>query len=151
MKIRKFQNKDARKVSYVIAKTMRTNMSKDYSKGLIDAMIRNRQPKDIIKLSKKRDFYVAEQGDRILGVAALEEDDVHTMFVNPLYQGKGIGKKLIERVEILAKKRKIKKLSVKSTKGAEKFYQRMGFKKKGLYRATIEKYHPYFMNLEKKL
>jgi len=54
---------------------------------------------------------------------------VRTMFVNPKYHKRGIGKKLLENIEKIAKKRKIKKLKVGSTIFAERFYKKCGFKR----------------------
>ena len=42
---------------------------------------------------------------------------------------KGVGRKLIEKIEKTAKKRKIKKLIVHSTPYAEEFYKRCGYKR----------------------
>jgi len=52
------------------------------------------------------------------------------MFVNPKHHKKGIGRKLIENIEEIAKSKGRRKLKVGSTIFAEKFYQKLGYKRK---------------------
>ena len=129
MKIRKFQKKDAKKVSNLIIKNQCEILSKYYPKKVIDFFCRRRTPAGILEASKKRDYYVAVEGDKILGINGLKDNKVKTMFVDPRYLEKGVGKKLIKNLENIAKKRKIKKLIVHSTPYAERFYKKCGFKK----------------------
>ena len=64
-----------------------------------------------------------------MGVNGLQRNEVRTFYVNSTYHGKGVGRKLMENVEKIAKKRGIKKLIVKSSLYAVGFYEKMGFKK----------------------
>jgi GNAT superfamily N-acetyltransferase len=129
MKIRKFQKRDAKKVSSLIIKNQREVLSKYYPKKVIDFFCRRRTPEGILEASKKRDYFVAVERNRILGINGLKNNKVKTMFVNPKYHKKNIGRRLMENLENIAKKRKIKKLIVHSTPYAERFYKRCGFKR----------------------
>ena len=129
MRIRKFKKEDAVKVSRLICKTQREILSKYYPKKVIESFCSWSKPSDILKKSKKRDYYVAVEKGKVLGVNGIEKSMIKTMFVNPKYHKKGIGKKLIENIENVARKRKIKKLKVGSTTFAEKFYKKCGYKR----------------------
>ncbi|WP_395045389.1 GNAT family N-acetyltransferase [Flavobacterium sp.] len=60
------------------------------------------------------------------------------LFVLPYYIGKGFGKYLINDFLIKIQKSKFKKIVLDSEPYAEKFYQKMGFKKTGSFETSIK-------------
>ena len=131
MRVRKFRKEDAQKVSNIIKKNFLEVNSKMYSKETVNTLINNSTPTRLIEKSKTRHYYVAIENDVILGIGGYEEDDIHTFFVKPKIHGKGIGKKLMERVLKDAKREGIKVMNSASTHYAEKFYASFGFKRIG--------------------
>ena len=129
MYIRKFKKEDAQKVSNISKKNFLEVNSKEYSKETVNALIKDSTPSLIIEKSKTRHYYVAVENDKILGVGAYQKDNIHSFFVNPKLHGKGIGKKLMERVLKDAKKEGIKIMNCASSHYAEKFYISFGFKR----------------------
>ena len=99
MRIRKFKEEDARKVSHLIRKTLIEVNIRDYPKSVIDNLVRNNSTSKIIERSKQRDIYVVADGEKILATANLGDDVIYTVFVNPNYHGKGIGRTLITFLE----------------------------------------------------
>lgn len=88
------------------------------------------------ELIKEKYFFVVKDGEKIVGVGGLKKDDesqipnrLTTFFVDPDYQGKGIGRMLYEQVKKEAIKYGCRKLVVSSSPGAEKIYEHFGFKK----------------------
>ncbi len=147
MRIRKFRKEDARKVSYLVIKAHKEVLSKSYSKKIIDFFCRRDSPSGMIKKSRKRDLFIAVEGNRIFGINGLQGNEVRTFYVNPIYHRKGIGRKLIEHVEKLARKKGIKKLVVRSSLYAEGFYKKCGFRriKKILSNLNNMKFHEILM------
>jgi predicted N-acetyltransferase YhbS len=129
MRIRKFKNEDARKVSNIIKRCLREIVSKDYSEKEITDLCNFFKPSMIIKNSKNRSIFVAVENNTILGTASLKEDTVFTVFVNPDIHGKGIGSKLMDKVEDLAKKKGYKIVKVPSGISSFDFYKNRGYKK----------------------
>ena len=129
MRIRKFKNEDARKVSNIIRRCLREIVSKDYSEKEITDLCNFFKPSMIIKNSKNRSIFVAVENNTILGTASLKEDTVFTVFVNPDIHGKGIGSKLMDKVEDLAKKKGYKTIKVPSGISSFDFYKNRGYKK----------------------
>jgi len=129
MRIRKFRKEDAQKVSNIIKQNFLEINSKRCSKETVNALIKDSSPTRLIEKSKTRHYYVAIEKNEILGIGGYEEDDLHTFFVKPKIHGKGIGKKLMERVLKDAKKEGIKIMNCASTHYAEKFYASFGFKR----------------------
>lgn len=148
MKIRKFQNKDARKLSHLIQRALNEVNIKDYPKSVIVHLSKYHAPSKLIERSKRRDIYVIVGGDRILGTASLEDNNVFSVFVDPTYHGKGIGQRLMGYVERVAKKRGIYQLRLPSSLTAVGFYEKLGYKK---IKEVFNKSAGYNIIMEKKL
>jgi N-acetylglutamate synthase-like GNAT family acetyltransferase len=129
MRIRKFRKEDARKVSSIIKRNFIEVNSKKYSTKTIKALIKDSAPQSLIKKSKTRHYYVALEQNKLLGIGGYEKDDIHTFFVKTTIHGRGIGKKLMERVLKDAKAEGIKIMHCASTHYAEKFYTSLGFQR----------------------
>jgi len=129
MRIRKFRKEDARGVSNVICRAQRETLAGVYPKKSIELFCSERQPSDILRLSKKRVLFVAEEKGKIVGVAGYEGEKVRTVSTHPKYLRRGIGKKLVNKVIDYAKKKGVKILKLGSTPYAEEFYKKCGFKR----------------------
>jgi GNAT superfamily N-acetyltransferase len=129
IEIRKFKDKDALAASNLIKRTLFEENSKFYPKSVIEYMCNEFSPEFLIKLSKDRDFLVATEKSKIIGTITIINDYVGTLFVNPAYHNKGIGTKLMEKIENLAKEKKIQKLRLNSSINAVDFYEKLGYKK----------------------
>ena len=129
IEIRKFKDKDALEVSDLIRKTLSEENSKFYPQSVIKFMDSEFTPKFLVELSKEREFFVAIEKSNIIGSITLIKDYIGTVFVNPDYHCKGIGTKLMETIENLAKVRKIEKLRLNSSINAVDFYEKLGYKK----------------------
>jgi N-acetylglutamate synthase-like GNAT family acetyltransferase len=129
MLIRKFKNEDARKVSNLIRKCLVEVNSKDYPKNIMDGMVKHFTPSQIIKNSEERNVFVAVEDDKVLGTASIKDDVILTVFVNPNIHGKGIGSKLMNKVEELAKKKGYKTVKLPSSLTSYEFYKKRGYKK----------------------
>ena len=129
MRIRKFRKEDARQVCTILRRSQREVLSKYYKKKVIDTFSKRITPKRMIQRAKEQEIFVAVQGKRILGINGITGNEVRRFHVDPDYHGNGIGRRLMQNIERIARKRRIKKLIVKSSTNAEKFYQKMGFKR----------------------
>jgi len=134
MKIRNFENKDAKEVSALIIKTLRTTNIKDYSSEYIENDVKAFQPKDIVKRADRTHFYVVCDKDKIVGCGAIgpywgkkDESSLFTIFVLPEYQGKGIGRKIIETLEQDEYFLKAKRIEIPTSITATPFYIKMGY------------------------
>jgi N-acetylglutamate synthase-like GNAT family acetyltransferase len=137
MRIRRFRKQDAKKVSYLVKQAQLITLKDYYPKKIIDWFCKRNSSSRIIAKSRQTEFFVAVEKGRILGINGLKENQVRKFYVNPRCQGKGVGRKLMENIEKIAKKRKIRKLVVHSSLYAEGFYKRMGFRR-------IKKLHQKF-------
>ena len=129
IEIREFRDQDALEVSNLIRKTLSEENSKYYPNSVITFMVNEYTPKFLVKLSKVREFFVAIEKSNIIGTVSLFQDYIGTVFINPDYHGKGIGTKLMAKIENLAKERKIEELRLNSSINAVAFYEKLGYKK----------------------
>ena len=134
MIIRRFTEDDAEKVSAMIIQTLKTTNSKDYSEEAINAFERQLQPSHILERASWTHFYVVEDNDTIIGCGAIgpywgseTESSLFTIFVLPEYQGKGIGRKIIETLEQDEYFLRAKRIEIPASITAVNFYRKLGY------------------------
>lgn len=145
MRIRRFQETDANEVSNLIAKTLRTTNSRDYSREYIEKIINLLTPEYLIQRSQWTHFYVVCDEDIVIGCGAIgpywdkqDESSLFTIFVLPEYQGKGIGRKIIETLESDEYFLRAGRIEVPASITACGFYRKMGYNYKNGINAVDE-------------
>ena len=146
--IRKFEIKDAEAVSALIAKTMRTTNVKDYTPEVIENTISHLTPENIIQRAGWMHFYVVCEGDTIIGCGAIgsywgkmDESSLFNIFVLPEYQGKGVGRKIVETLEQDEFFLRAKRIESPSSITASEFYIKLGYNYKNGIKIIDEEHH----------
>jgi len=129
MRIRKFKKGDARVVSNIIRRCLREVNSRDYSKKAITNLCNFFTPSLMIRNLKDRIILVAVENNKVVGTASLKKDIVFTVFVNLDIHRKGIGSKLMDKIEDLARKQGCRTIKVPSALTSFEFYKKRGYKK----------------------
>ena len=134
MKIRLFQKEDAEEVAHVIAETLKTSNSKDYSIEYINDAITSHSADILIERANEWHMYVACDTKRIVGCGAIAgywgsttESILLTIFVLPEYQGKGLGRKIISTLEQDEYFLRAKRIEIPASITALEFYRKMGY------------------------
>lgn len=134
MNIRKFQEADADEVSALIVTTLRTTNIKDYSFEYIENDVKILQPYNILERAGWTHFYVACDDNKIVGCGAIgpywdkeNESSLFTIFVLPEYQGRGIGRKIIETLEQDEYFLRAKRIEIPASITGTPFYRKMGY------------------------
>ncbi len=134
MNIRKFQDTDADEVSALIVTTLRTTNIKDYSSAYIEKNVRLLQPHNILERARWTHFYVVCDEHKIIGCGAIgpywdkeDESSLFTIFVLPEYQGKGIGRKIVETLEQDEYFLRAKRIEIPASITGALFYRKMGY------------------------
>ncbi len=137
MEIRRMHPQEAVAVSDLVVETLRTTNAKDYSPAYLEGIVQRKQPADILAEAEHFHFYVAVDGDRILGCGAigpywgsLTESSLFTLFVHPAHQGKGIGRQLIQALEQDPYGLRAQRIEVPASITAAPFYRKCGYQYK---------------------
>lgn len=147
MIIRSFCEADAEKVSALIIHTLQASNSKDYSAETISALEKKMQPSGVLERASWTHFYVAEEGGDIIGCGAIgpywgseTESSLFNIFVLPEYQGKGVGRKIIETLEQDGFFLRAERVEVPASITGVGFYRKLGYEyKNGVDRPDEER------------
>lgn len=132
--VRRFREEDAQEVSALIIKTLRTTNIADYSSEYIEKDVRQFSPDHVIQRSSWTHFYVVCDKDVIVGCGAIgpywgreDESSLFNIFVLPEYQGKGVGRKIIETLERDPFFLRADRIEIPASITACEFYRKMGY------------------------
>ena len=132
--VRKFVNSDADEVSALIIRTLRTTNVKDYSEEFIENDVKNFTPEGVLQRASWTHFYVICDGNTIVGCGAIgpywgkeDESSLFNIFVLPEYQGKGVGRKIIETLEQDEFFLRAKRVEIPASITACDFYRKLGY------------------------
>lgn len=127
MNIREYNESDAEAHAEVHRESVRQIASEDYSEEIIEAWS-DTSPEDS-ELEEEKVRFVAEKEGEIVGFSDydLETNELSGLYVKPGFTGKGIGEKLLEKVEEDARENGLDSLWCKSTVTAKSFYQKNGY------------------------
>ena len=126
--IRNYITSDAQALRSIHFNTIHNINTRDYSKEQVDAWA----PASIDKEFWQKRFkdlspFVAQINETIVGYTDLQNDGlIDHFFCHHEYQGKGIGRKLMTHVLVLAKERGIKRLYSEVSITARPFYEHFG-------------------------
>ena len=132
--IRRFREEDAAPVSQMIAETLRTTNSRDYSAAELDELVAHLTPHDIAVRAGWTHFYVALVGEEIAGCGAIgpywgrrDESSFFTVFVRPACQGRGVGRRIVEALERDEFFLRARRVEIPASITAVEFYRKFGY------------------------
>lgn len=134
MEIRLFKSEDAAETAQVIAETLRKSNGKDYPQQYIEKNIASHSADALIKLAKERHMYVVCDEGQIVGTGgiagywgSITESILLTIFVLPQYQGRGIGRQIIDTLEHDEYFIRAKRIEIPASITAVEFYRKMKY------------------------
>lgn len=78
-------------------------------------------------LNRDNEIYIAIDNNKVVGMIAFNENEVNQLYINNDYQGKGLGKKLLDMAKINSNGR-LTLYTFEVNHKAQRFYERNGFK-----------------------
>lgn len=129
VQIRNATNADAPAISRTIVDALRESNAQDYSSDIIDQLVQDFSPAAVLHRMTGRHVLVAVIDSRIVATASLDDNVVRSVFVDPIFQRREIGRHLMERIQLIAQGTGLEVLYVPSSITAEGFYASLGYKK----------------------
>lgn len=134
MTVRRFAEADAEAVSAVVCETVRISNAKDYPQEYVDVLVKEHSPEVIAERAKQGHMYVVCDGGAIIGTGTIApfwgsetESILLTIFVLPAYQGKGVGRMLIETLEQDEFAKRASRIEIPASLTAVQFYRHLGY------------------------
>ena len=134
MKIRQFLDADAEAVSALILHTFLVSNSKDYPPEYGDALAQSLTPEGIRRRAESAHGYVAEDGEKVIGCGMIApyfgsetESILLTIFVLPEYQGRGIGRQIVQTLEQDEFFLRARRIEIPASVTAVEFYRKLGY------------------------
>jgi len=119
---------DSLAINQTFRHTVLNTPNSAYSESQLEAWASNKPYSKWEKAIEEQYFIKATQSNRIIGFASLTEEGlIDYLFVHPDFQGKGIAKRLYNKLEKQAKKHKMKHLSSFASHKARLFFESNGF------------------------
>ena len=134
MTVRRFEERDAKAVSDLIRTTVSISNKKDYPEDLMDQLIEIETPEHVLQRASWTHFYVVLDDGVIIGCGAIgpywgkeDESSLFTIFVLPDYQGKGVGRLIMETLENDEFFLRAKRIEIPASITGVPFYLKMGY------------------------
>ncbi|MEK7801030.1 MAG: GNAT family N-acetyltransferase [Pseudomonadota bacterium] len=131
--IRKYKELDAKALLEAHRAAVQKTAAKDYTSDILEEWSPIVDEKRIERFKRENSVdvrVVAEVGGKIVGFGELvtTENLLGACYVHPEYGGNGVGKKIISKLEEIAREKGLVYLSMDSSLTAEKFYNAHGYK-----------------------
>ena len=107
LKFRKATVADVVPLSGLIQRTIRVSNAKDYDQKSIDMLCAIFEPEPLTKRIENEAILLCFAGANLVGTVGLKGDYLRSLFVDPAFQGQGLGKVLTARIEEEARQREI--------------------------------------------
>lgn len=132
--VRRFKLGDEKALCDVIKRDLLEENSKDYTEEQIQHLIDGQNEEVIKRRAEKFHVYTFLDKDKIVGIGmigpywdSLTESSFFTIFRDPDYKGKGLGRKIIETLEQDEYYERADRVEIPASISAVEFYKHMGF------------------------
>lgn len=132
MKIRRVTKEDLHEVAALHRASILALCAAHYSPVELSLWTDALRPDKYTALLVGREFFVAEEDGRIFGFGVLDlsQSLINATYVSPKAVRRGVGRRLVEAMEDVAKEGGVLRLHLNSTLNAVPFYERLGYVQK---------------------
>ena len=134
MEIRRFREEDAEETARLVHETFAVSNSRDYSPAYIETLKTTHSAEVLKQRAREGHMYVVCDGGKIVGTGDIApfwgsktESILLTIFVLPAYQGKGIGRLIIETLEQDEYAKRASRIEIPASLTAVDFYRHLGY------------------------
>ena len=129
MSIRPAKESDLALLSQLIARSVNALNASDDSSEDVAFICAKHDVQHLQQHLQRREAFVLEIDNQLVGIVSLEGDKLHSLFVEPSSAKSGHGRTLVNHIESLARSKGVNVLKVSSSRTAVPFYEKLGFQK----------------------
>ena len=118
---------DVLPLSGLIQRTIRVSNAGDYDQKSIDMLCAIFEPEPLVERLENEAILLCFSGASLVGTVGLKGNCLRSLFVDPAFQGQGLGKVLVARIEEDARQRAIPEMMLHSSLTARAFYAALGY------------------------
>lgn len=135
IQVRRYKDGDAPSICEMIRKDVMSENIKDYSEETVKHLIESHNEELIEGRSKWCHVYVLTDEEKIVGVGMIGpywssqiESSFFTIFIDPSYKGKGLGRMIIETLKEDEYYKRAERVEIPASISTVEFYKHMGWK-----------------------
>lgn len=131
MRIRRARLEDAKELSALRKQTIRTINKRDYTPSQITRWSKRGNTADFRKMHDRRIRYVAVENGKIIGFGDIVKEkpkEMGGLYVHKDFIRKGVGKKLMGKIEATVQKMGVRHFSLRSSVTGKLFYEKLGYR-----------------------
>lgn len=128
------EKKHCERVLHIIHRCLREVNSKDYSAAEIKRQLEKFNEEWFLRIIKNSHYYVVKYGETVIGAGGVSRDPMdekkccfRAVFVDPDYEGKGVGKQLIRFLENDEWCKDSNLIEISASFSAHEFYHGLGY------------------------
>ncbi len=135
MIVDRFQTSQAEDVARLIKRNLREIISKYYPSAYVEYLIEEYSTKNILENALTQYVFVVTEAGEVIGTGSLADYGTAAkpsyygtaIFVSPDFQRRGIGRRLMDKVEAQAIEMGADKITVRAAVNARGFYEKLGY------------------------
>lgn len=125
--IRNFENGDEAPLSALIIDNLLLVNGRDYGQEAVSEMARLYTPEHVLEIAGRGTMFVALENGTPVGTASYDQGRIRNVFVRIDLHGHGVGRRLMERIEAIARQQGEQRLCLRASLTAVAFYQKLGY------------------------
>jgi len=127
LQISELNEPDYPRASEIVAESVRAFWSDHYDPTVIETVVEQNTPERISERSLRQEDYLARQGGRAVGYAAVKQNEIGHLFIRPDAAGQGVGAALVAYCNEVIRQGGYDTAKVYASRPAIEFYAKQGF------------------------
>lgn len=131
--IRDYKEEDLERLKYIVDETINKSYTGIYPEEAIEYFLTLHSKENMGEDIPKGNTFMLELEGKIIGSGSIVGNEIKRVFVLPRYQGRGIGKKIMAKIEESALSKGIRRVELCASLPSKDFYLALGYR---IVRAT---------------